>query len=290
MNDWLVALGLLKHENTDYLENYEKYKNQALSYIKEGAITCDDTKKSIEKYSRKLSWDLVLIDESQDWPENERDFIYSVYGYKKLVIADGINQFVRGISRVNWTENIDTDERQFIKLKKSLRLKSSLCETVGHFGSLIGIDNWDLEPEMESHGGKFIVVVGDPFSPKFHSKIAATAKADGNHEVDLLLCVPPTWVSYTANGKVSKVAEKYREWGKKVWDGVDLDVRSTFPTSLDEYRVVQYESCRGLEGWVVVNFGFDEFYDYKLSNAEIDRSELNLFYKEEEAKIGRAHV
>ena len=116
----------------------------------------------------------------------------------------------------------------------------------------------------------------------------ATAKADGNHEVDLLLCVPPTWVSYTANGKVSKVAEKYREWGKKVWDGVDLDVRSTFPTSLDEYRVVQYESCRGLEGWVVVNFGFDEFYDYKLSNAEIDRSELNLFYKEEEATIDYA--
>jgi hypothetical protein len=26
---------------------------------------------------------------------------------------------------------------------------------------------------------------------------------------------------------------------------------------------VQYDSCRGLEGWTVINYGFDEFWSYK---------------------------
>jgi hypothetical protein len=32
---------------------------------------------------------------------------------------------------------------------------------------------------------------------------------------------------------------------------------------LDEFRIVQYDSCRGLEGWTVVNLAFDALYDYK---------------------------
>lgn len=28
-------------------------------------------------------------------------------------------------------------------------------------------------------------------------------------------------------------------------------------------RIVQYDSCRGLEGWTVINYAFDDFYDYK---------------------------
>jgi hypothetical protein len=32
-----------------------------------------------------------------------------------------------------------------------------------------------------------------------------------------------------------------------------------------QLRIVQYDSCRGLEGWVVINFGLDTFYEYKKS-------------------------
>lgn len=283
MHDWLVALGIIKQNQNDFLEKYERYKLEALRFLNAEAITNEDLVEAKAKASRLLSWDLVLVDESQDWPETERDFIYNLYGYKRVIIADGINQFVRGVSRIDWLQNIDTTERQFIRLYKSLRLKTTLCETVGHFANLLDIDNWDLEPELETYGGKFIVVEGNPFNLEFHKRIAATAKNDGNREIDILLCVPPTWVNNKGMGKESIVAKQYRDWGLKVWDGVDPDTRSTFPTDLSQYRIVQYESCRGLEGWVVVNFAFDEFYEYKVSNAEIGDEERNDLFFEENA-------
>ena len=32
---------------------------------------------------------------------------------------------------------------------------------------------------------------------------------------------------------------------------------------MDQLRIVQYDSCRGLEGWSVFNLGFDDFIEYK---------------------------
>ncbi len=51
--------------------------------------------------------------------------------------------------------------------------------------------------------------------------------------------------------------------GRKVWDATSMDVREHFPTDRDALRIVQYDSCRGLEGWTVINYAFDEFWDYK---------------------------
>lgn len=49
----------------------------------------------------------------------------------------------------------------------------------------------------------------------------------------------------------------------KTWDASSIDVRENFPTDREALRIVQYNSCRGLEGWTVINYGFDEFWDYK---------------------------
>jgi len=124
-------------------------------------------------------------------------------------------------------------------------------------------------------------------SEEFHKRLSATAKDDGNHPIDMLFCVPPSWVQTGPNGeKTSVVAAQYQRWGLKTWDAVDPELRGDYPTSLDQYRIVQYESCRGLEGWVVVNFGLDEFFDYKCSNAEISEEErLDMFFDDEQAAI-----
>jgi hypothetical protein len=42
-----------------------------------------------------------------------------------------------------------------------------------------------------------------------------------------------------------------------------MDVREYFPTDRDALRIVQFDSCRGLEGWTVINYAIDEFWDYK---------------------------
>jgi len=62
---------------------------------------------------------------------------------------------------------------------------------------------------------------------------------------------------------VSEPAKVFRQWGESVWDGVSPEARNSFPVNVDQRRIVQYDSCRGLEGWSVVNFALDTFYDHK---------------------------
>jgi len=72
----------------------------------------------------------------------------------------------------------------------------------------------------------------------------------------------------------------------KTWDASSTDVRENFPTDRDALRIVQYDSCRGLEGWTVVNYAFDEFWDYKYrQRLALPRGTDDLFVTaEEEAK------
>ena len=61
------------------------------------------------------------------------------------------------------------------------------------------------------------------------------------------------------------LARRFNEWGYETWDGASYGVRTTYPTSVTQHRIVQYDSCRGLEGWCVVCLSLDEFIDYKKS-------------------------
>jgi hypothetical protein len=77
-------------------------------------------------------------------------------------------------------------------------------------------------------------------------------------------CVPPNYKSIekSDNGNLS-LNEAFVKWNFSVWNGVDKNFRATYPTSLEQLRIVQYDSCRGLEGWICVNVAFDKFYEYK---------------------------
>jgi hypothetical protein len=76
------------------------------------------------------------------------------------------------------------------------------------------------------------------------------------------------WVDPDESGEsvVSVPARLLRAWGFEVWDGASADVRNSYPVSPQELRVVQYESCRGLEGWITFLWGLDEFFEYKLNS------------------------
>jgi hypothetical protein len=90
----------------------------------------------------------------------------------------------------------------------------------------------------------------------------------------------------SGKGKESLVARAYKEWGFDVWDAVDPEMRDQYPTSLDQFRIVQYDSCRGLEGWVVVCFALDVFFEHKQLTAEIsDVARQDMFFEKEQAAI-----
>ncbi|MBK8873705.1 MAG: hypothetical protein IPN13_07215 [Bacteroidetes bacterium] len=71
--------------------------------------------------------------------------------------------------------------------------------------------------------------------------------------------------------------KEFNDMGIKVWDGTNTDVRTQYPVELNQHRLLQYESCRGLEGWTVVCLDFDEFIKYKMDYyIEEETNELGL--------------
>ena len=156
-------------------------------------------------------------------------------------------------------------------------MKHDQCIFVTRVFEELEISDWKIDPNLDIFGGNVIVVIGDmTVEQDLVSELIEAAKRDGNHEVDLFFCVPPSFVfkekidrvnrfgdKETISHKFTPLAETIRSWGYSVWDGVDEEERQSYPTKIDQLRLVQYDSCRGLEGWTVVNFAIDELFDYK---------------------------
>ncbi|WP_413440330.1 AAA family ATPase [Synechococcus sp. MIT S1220] len=288
IRQWMVGLGVIENKTDNFLEKYEGMKEQTIELIENEVIQENDVEKCKRKNSRELMWDLLFIDESQDWPETERDLLYKFYSHHNIVIADGVDQLVRSNDPINWRVGITNKESQVVRLYKCMRTKHQLCRAINTIASLLNIADWDLEPMPEVDGGKLYVVTGDGLSENLHRKLLKTSQSNGNKPIDLLYCVPPAWVEKTNEGRASKLSNQYSEWGQQTWDGTQKDTRENYPTSVDQFRIVQYDSCRGLEGWTVVCFALDKFYDYKIQSSDIDLSE-DLLIDEQKAKIEHAN-
>jgi len=133
------------------------------------------------------------------------------------------------------------------------------------FANAVGEESgtgWHVTPNDIAGGGR-VIVLCRPYSnyDELHDSLVSSAKASGNSELDFLFCVPSGTVSTEESGKVSELAKLLEERGSEVWDGVDPDQRRDFPRSTGQFRIVQYASCRGLEGWTVVLEGLDEYWE-----------------------------
>lgn len=254
------------YKEVPFLQNYEEYKERALSYIREGAVTASDIERLVAGVT--FRWDYVFVDEAQDWPENERELLRRFYPNTKFVVADGVDQFVRHETACDWRAGLTPQEVHTIKLTRCLRMKAGLAMFVTQLATALGLGQWNIVPNTDAPGGRVIIVEGDYFADSdFHDQLIRYNEADGNYPVDMLACVPPSLVASDGAGGVtaSVPANILAGRGQDVWDGVSEDIRTGYPTSVKQLRIVQYDSCRGLEGWVVINFGLDAFYEYKKS-------------------------
>ena len=280
-------------KNTGYFnEDFEHKKDSFLNYLNSNLISKDDLEQVKANYNSVLDWDYIMIDESQDWPENERDLLYKLYGPGRIVIADGEDQLVRSTANINWRiPNLGVPS-QVVSLSKSLRLKSSLCNAVQEFAKQIDYD-WKLEPEVDSFGGKVVLVtgnvLGDDFQNWLKNEVAESKSKSKIEPIDVLSCVPPRWVKKNRSGDTySILGEVLEKRGEVIWDGTHKYLRETMATELNQFRIVQYDSCRGLEGWISINYAIDEFYEYKLKTAPDPPQEkqkiLSFMSQEEEKK------
>jgi hypothetical protein len=109
-------------------------------------------------------------------------------------------------------------------------------------------------------GGK-VIVTTQPYGPDLHRRLTAANERDGNRPYEMLFVVPPSLVDKEPRG--FRLTNEWAGWGISLWDGTKSDVRTEYPRDVKQHRLLQYDSCRGLEGWVVVCIWLDEFISYK---------------------------
>ena len=78
--------------------------------------------------------------------------------------------------------------------------------------------------------------------------------------LDWLFLVPPERVVNNS----SPINDFLCDHGFDVLNWIDENSRDTFASNVNDYRVLQYESCRGLEGWNLILDHFDSFLTMKL--------------------------
>lgn len=258
---WLSRLGVA--QPSAVFEEYEAQCAECLELIEAEAISRADILSVIDNDPDALFFDAIIVDEAQDWPQPEARLLAAIYGASKVSIADGREQLLRG-RPTDWGRTLPQgatiEERS---LSRCLRMKRNLGVFANTVAGLAGL-NWQVEPNDAAAGGRIILLKGTYSDhPHLVEQLVAEAKAQGNEELDFLHCVPPSGVLTTGNIRRSRLAIGLDKAGYTIWDGADEATRSDYPRHTNCFRILQYESSRGLEGWTTVLDDFDEAWSYK---------------------------
>jgi DNA replication protein DnaC len=273
IRDLLIAFEIAnsKKLSIDFIEKYDLYLEELDEYLSTNTITNSDIEDLIKSKNEIICFDNIFIDEAQDWNFHERNILYRIFGYPKLVIADGVDQLVRSKYQCNWIEFLEREAYLKTAEKKCIRQKTNLVNFVNNYADKLNI-KWQLDSAEEIPGGKVIITTNSQ-NYDLYNQCYLKCLSDGNAAYDMLFIAPPSMVKSETvldNYKKAKKVQSFiyiKEFiqnGLKIWDGTNKDLRTEYPVDIEQRRLVQYESCRGLEGWVVVCLELDEFINYKL--------------------------
>lgn len=146
---------------------------------------------------------------------------------------------------------------------------------------------WRVEPDADISGGSVTIRIGaDGYlqNDALHDSLVQSNRRAQNKNIDMLFCVPPSnlYRGYNYEGVAGKMGSKPRKLGYSVWDAT-VDANRDDPLrSEDDFRIVQFESSRGLEGWVVVLEFIDEFFDEKYDSYRAKRDKQQTFLRDDD--------
>ncbi len=272
---WLRHFGLVPEGESNVTVSYEAACTSALEMIRQGAVTAADIEVIKHTEPELYEFDHVMADEAQDWPTAELELLKVLYPPECICLADGVDQLVRGAA-ANWDAGVPQQLRRVVPLKRCLRMKSNLASFANAVAEEAGVD-WSVEPNPDAGGGRVIILQG-PIEHRMPlvKHLLADAVASGNAGIDMLFCVPPSGVSRDNEGhSSSRLAKAMNAAGYTVWDGTSDQFRKDFPRSADTLRLVQYASCRGLEGWTVILDTLEQFWNVARSTASRDYRSKN---------------
>jgi hypothetical protein len=262
MRKLLVGFGSYKNEQeTPFLARYEPLKEELLGFLTQGVVTRQDIQQFMKENADEVAWDKILIDEGQDWPENEKEILFRIFDSKNFIVADGVDQLTRDYPKLDWTKGVD-HHKPVVGEKKSLRQKANLCRFENHYAAEVSLE-WEIEAKQDFAGGK-VIITGQSYSPALHARLTEACEKDGNKPYEMLFLVPPSLVEKEPNPRRFALTDLWTgEWGISLWDGTLSDTRTEYPRDVSQHRLLQYDSCRGLEGWVVVCIWLDDFISHK---------------------------
>lgn len=277
-------------ETENPLDDYEEHVGTLAQYLVGEAIGGTDVENLKRRFPEEFAFDQVFVDEGQDWTNAEVAVLRGLYGPERLTIAHGVDQLIRRLAETDWTAGLEKGRVRVRHLRRGLRMKANLARFANRFAAELGLEGWEVQPNTEAGGGRVVIAVGDYFSgPRLHRRLVAEAAEQGNRPIDLLCCVPPALGVDSQGGGASRAARRFEAWGISVWDGARSDVRRSFPNEIEQLRLVQYDSCRGLEGWTVFALGLDAFWRYKFREAQRNPAEpADLFVSPEVAACREA--
>lgn len=285
MKETGIATNHLNPLGDTYEQDYTNALRQLYEYI---VKKCDDEDISALKDMAETSidWDYILIDEAQDFSDIEKNILFKVYGVKRLIIADGVDQFMRTSSRQVWDRGIaESMIRKPRTMELERRQKANLVTFVNSFASLAKID-WKVKPNKEIPGGT--IKIYSDFTGRVFKDLKENCIQNECENYDILILEPPSQVCIDAKGnRYFSKAEIYNKVGIPIYDGINNRNRTTYPTK-DQCRIYQYDSCRGLEGWCVVCADFDELIQYK-KNTYVPNEE-SLGFDQEKVKMRSVYL
>jgi hypothetical protein len=199
-----------------------------------------------ELFEYPQNYDCVLIDEGQDWHTIKKQIIFKLFGYQNTVVAIGENQLVEENLHQNWGEGITGDYKQQFTLEVSHRNKVNIVDFLRLVGQRY---NWDLIENGNLKGGR--VIVATDYNYNLHSDLINDLQENENSFYDMMFLGG-------TNEKLNEIENRINSFGNKAFIANKQENRNQmFP--LDQFRVISYQACRGLEGWTVVCFDWDEF-------------------------------
>ncbi len=225
--------------------------------------------------TEERKYDFVFVDEGQDLLAEEREALRRVFSDKRLVVADGHDQLLRG-GRCIWDPPGSEAHVHVYTMRRSLRMQAGIVRFGNALAGKLGLTDWSIAENRSLPGGQVIVRFGS-YTEKLHKKLHAELIDSGNSPGDMLFAVSQQAAMVDGERKYSvyDFVSKLRGWGGRVWNGTERQERKRIkPLRRDEIRLCDYMSIRGLECWTFVAVWLDEFFEYHCANGRVAEDSL----------------
>ena len=252
-----------RYIKTNFLDKYETLLKELNSYLDEDILSNEEINKTKVEID-ELNWDIVFVDESQDWYPEERDILYKLYGAHNFVIAYGSHQLVRQLKPLDWSRG--TQLAPPINLEQSFRQKMNLCFFINEFSERIDF-NRKIKINDNLNGGGIFVFTRSFNIEDYQTQLNYCVKECKNAAYDLLILV-----NNTSDGLLKTL----KNHSISFHDGTQNKNKGKYPSNVEASRLYNYKSCRGLEGWTVVASNLDQFIENEYNITTEAKTGLSL--------------